>query len=141
MNMSISNQRFWDCPFDVDHNSLSEILYWRARLNLLQKCRTSIVDAPSNDPLFVFTDASDIGGGGYLQGDTQSICSFRWNSQTCSSSSTYREITYKCCLSHKVQYRDIVWKTDSQNAVRIMEKGSMRPDLHAVYLCKNLRLL
>ncbi|XP_071172218.1 uncharacterized protein [Mytilus edulis] len=91
----------------------------------------------NNSEFNVFTDASDIGAGGYLQG-TDYIAHRQWSVTEATKSSTWREIkAIELTLdsfAKVLEHSSVTFFTDNQNAVSIIKKGSKLPHLQGLAL-------
>ena len=83
----------------------------------------------------MFTDASSVGGGGFVEGG-EDIFHFYWADSEKLTSSTYRELeTFRRLLvdlSLPLRNKDLVWKCDNMNVVNILARGSMKRDLQFI---------
>ena len=99
-----------------------------------------IQEPEPSDPIIVFTDASAVGGGGYIANMDATTCSFWWSTQEAATSSTHRELlaflkTLKL-LKVFLQKRNVIWKSDSANAVDIAIRGSIYENRLTVSFCQ-----
>ena len=86
--------------------------------------------------MFAFSDASATGCGAVISLDSEHVCHKLWNSSEASKSSTWRELaaidfaieSFSSVLESSYNY--VKWYSDSQAAAKIVDVGSMRPDLH-----------
>ena len=86
----------------------------------------------------VYTDASDIGYGGYVVEHADCVSYGQWTCQEAGHSSTWRELSAVLwvlqAVSEKLLNYHVRWFTDNQNVVRILQVGSRKPELHAIAL-------
>jgi len=83
----------------------------------------------------VYSDASDIGYGGYIVEHGSCVANGQWSQDKAAQSSTWRELrAVRYVLeSFKTKLRNerIRWFTDNHNVVRIVQYGSSKPHLQA----------
>ncbi|CAG2232062.1 unnamed protein product [Mytilus edulis] len=85
----INLRQDWDQYVDFRHNSdsIQEILFWKQNIH----CLKPVPLLRNNSEFNVFTDASDIGAGCYLQ-DTDYVAHRQWSVTEATKSSTWREM-------------------------------------------------
>ena len=83
---------------------------------------------------FVYSDACGTGRGSVITLNEEHICHRLWGPSKCSKSSTWRELaTIDFSLESFAPVLEgflVNWFTNSKSAVRIVEVGSMKLDLH-----------
>ena len=137
--ISIANAKFWDIPSPLQDDVKSELKHWKNYFSLPLRGApiSERKEIPANC-LCVYTDASEFGGGGFIQNTPNSQVFFAWDSAA-QTSSTYRELLafYETLMAvgHLLKNRNVIWFCDNQNAVRIVNTGSMKLDLHKL-ACK-----
>ena len=134
-HMSIINRSSWDYYYTPDCKVIEELRFWYQHLCSLNV--KSIVNSLQIQRV-VYSDASDIGCGGYIV-DIQGSESFRrWKTGEESTSSTYRELlgvyTVLQSVTPMLMGKKVKWFTDNQCVVSIINKGSMKPHLQELSL-------
>lgn len=127
--MVIESRRSWDARIDI-LNCRQCLMFWQVVFKTHTFYRQLFKDIlPS---VFVYSDASSVGGAAYIEHDN--VVSHKlWSQVEAEKSSTYRELaaiefslrSFICKLAGKC----VRWHTDSKNCVKIVEKGSMKPEL------------
>ena len=133
----------WDSIVPCLTKLIEELSFWDTHVTHLNGKK--LFDQPEAFHSVVYSDASEQGYGSYIiSGKQNLVCQGQWEVEESTKSSTWRELkaVHNMLLSvgsalkgHKVQ-----WHTDNQNVVRLMARGSMKPDLHTVvedivYMC------
>lgn len=133
----------WDSIVPCSTKLIEELSFWDTHVMHLNGQK--LFDQAEAFHSVVYSDASEQGYGGYIiSGKQNLVCQGQWEVEESTKSSTWRELkaVHNMLLSvgsalkgHKVQ-----WHTDNQNVVRLMARGSMKPDLHTVvedivYMC------
>ena len=81
-----------------------------------------------------FSDPSASGCGADISLDSQHVCHKLWDSSEASKSSTWRELAAIDfaieSFSSVLESSHVKWYTDNQAAAKIVDVGSMKPDLH-----------
>ena len=143
----IDSRSKWDSRFNIGlHNDcLSEIFFWKNNIVSLNS-RTIV---PYQAPLLLsFSDASNVACGAYLVG-TEEVSHRMWSSSEEEKSSTWRELkaVHFALTSFKnsVQGKSVKWHSDNQRAVRIVDIGSPKAELHSIALdifdfCRNFNV-
>ena len=134
LQISIANAPRWDSKFLLNELCVSEMTYW---LNFFRsKTAEQPIEPPSivSDPIVLYTDASAVGGGGYLDGDWSKVFHFFWDEYEQAQSSTYRELKAFINIVRElepslIRNKCILWRTDNLNITKIIDKGSMKLDL------------
>ena len=125
------------------HNeALEKYIFWKNNISILNIKYINHYTVPRS---LCFSDASNFACGGFL--DDYNTVSFRsWNPSERLKSSTWRELKaiHFCLLSFcsSLKNSSVLWHSDNQAAVRILEVGSPKPDLQSLAidiftLCKN----
>ncbi|CAG2237876.1 unnamed protein product [Mytilus edulis] len=120
----INLRQDWDQYVDLRQHSdsIQEIMFWKQNIH----CLKPVPLLRNNSEFNVFTDASDIGAGGYLQG-TDYIAHRQWSVTEATKSSTWREIkAIELALdsfAKVLEHSSVTFFTDNQNAVSIIKKG------------------
>lgn len=108
-------------------------MFWKQNIH----CLKPVPLLRNNSEFNVFTDASDIGAGGYLQG-TDYIAHRQWSVTEATKSSTWREIKAieltLYSFAKVLEHSSVTFFTDNQNAVSIIKKGSKLPHLQGLAL-------
>ncbi|CAC5379675.1 unnamed protein product [Mytilus coruscus] len=131
----INLKQDWDQYVDLRHHSdsIQEILFWKQNIH----CLKPVPVLRNNSEFNVFTDASDIGAGGYLQG-TDYIANRQWSVTEATKSSTWREVKAielsLDSLAKVLEHSSVTFFKDNQNAVSIIKKGSKSPHLQGLAL-------
>ena len=104
-----------------------------------------LFDEPHVFDSVVYSDASEQGFGGYVVSAKHTlVCQGQWQTNERGKSSTWRELkaVHNMLLSigHSLSGHKVQWHTDNQNIVRVIDRGSTKPDLQSlvediVYLC------
>ena len=79
----------------------------------------------------VYSDASATGCGAHLDINGEQVCHKQWVLEECGKSSTWRELSAILFALHSFFLK---WFSDSQNALKNIQVGSMRSDLHAIII-------
>ena len=84
--------------------------------------------------VFGFSDASASGCGADISLDSQHVCHKLWDSSEASKSSTWWKLVaiYFAIesFSSVLESSHVKWYTDNQAAAKIVDVGSMKPDLY-----------
>ena len=121
----------YDSVFPISQECRIELSFWDQNINA--KNGYSIKPHHPTSQI-IFTDASDHSYGGYiLQRLGNVICQSRFNDDERGTSSTNRELAaIKRCLqsfANHLRHEAVEIRTDNQNAVRIIQKGSKKSHL------------
>ena len=135
MQIRVANSPTWDKKFRIDNEIKTELQFWHSFFNqgpISQKIKPIL---PSQFTT-IFTDASDTGGGGFIDGMNNSKCFFAWSLNEIGKSSTYRELlAFLYALQSyesTIGFSNIIWRTDNLNAVGIISRGSMVEELQDI---------
>jgi len=84
----------------------------------------------------LYTDASDLGAGGYIEGIAGSEYFYEWNESERTQSSTHRELRAILPFIRNflpmLRNKSIHWFTDNANAASIVQNGSMNSELQEI---------
>ena len=84
---------------------------------------------------FAYSDASDIGYGGYIVEHGNLVTNGQWSEDDAAQSSTWRKLHAVRLVQESIQVKlkdeRVRWFTDNQNVVRIVQHGSGKPTLQA----------
>ena len=134
-SISIAAVQDWDSRFTLDQYCVRELEFWKVNLDRLNL--KEIVECPFRPSNYVvYSDASATGCGAHLDINGEQVCHKQWDLCECSMSFTWRELSaIEFALQSflpllKGSY--VKWFSDSQNACRIIQVGSMRKDLHVI---------
>ncbi|XP_071149234.1 uncharacterized protein [Mytilus edulis] len=129
----IMQKASWDSPVSIKEKAFDEVVFWKENVEFLngkelldEKVCTSVV----------YTDASGTGFGGYIVEYEESEVIGSWKPDEQVKSSTWRELeaVYRMLMS-KLNYlkgQKVLWRTDNQNVVHILCKGSVKSDLQTI---------
>lgn len=129
----IMQKASWDSPVLIKEMAFDEVVFWKENVEFLngkelldEKVCTSVV----------YTDASGTGFGGYIVEYEESEVIGSWKPDEQVKSSTWRELeaVYRMLMS-KLNYlkgQKVLWRTDNQNVVHILCKGSVKSDLQTI---------
>ena len=131
--LTIACAEHWDSALELDTYCLDEISFWKNNLSSLKARDCFLVKKPH---CFVYSDASATGCGAKLTLDKTHISHELWKEEDREKSSTWRELSAISfsleAFSKLLEYSHVKWYTDNQAAAKIVEVGSMKPDLHAL---------
>ena len=126
----IESRDTWCDLLEVTPEARVEMEFWRRSLSLYNGqpiwCKPSAVAV-------VYSDASDIGYGGYTVHHGYHVVHGNWGHEEAAKSSTWRELVAvgrvleAIALFLKVLH--VRWFSDNQNVVRIIQHGSRKPHL------------
>lgn len=136
-SISVAAAQDWDSKFTLDQYCVREIEFWETNLDRLSL--KSIIDSPFRPSKYVvYSDASATQCGVHLNVNGEQICHKQWDVHECGMSSTWRELTAIVFTLESflplLKGSYIKWFSDSQNACRIIQVGSMRKGLHVIAL-------
>ena len=134
MYFRIESRLHWHELVSIDPALLEELRFWLQHLpSFIGYAISRSLSATS----IVYSDASDTGYGGYTVqvGDRHKAVGL-WSEVDSKLSSTYREMKaiLNVLQSFKSLLHDqaVVWFTDSENSVRIVQFGSSKPHLQSI---------
>ena len=129
--MSSACAPYWDAILELDQYTKDEIIFWKENIDFV-KSRFCFLDRKPH--VFGFSDASASGCGAVISLDSQHVCHKLWDSSEASKSSTWRELAAIDfaieSFSSVLESSHVKWYTDNQAAAKIVDVGSMKPDLH-----------
>ena len=136
-SISVASAQDWDSKFYLDQYCVRELYFWEANLKRLN-CKV-VADSPYRMSNYVvYSDASATGCGAHLDINGEQVCHKQWVLEECGKSSTWRELSAILFALHSflplLKGSYVKWFSDSQNALKIIQVGSMRSDLHAIAL-------
>ena len=92
--------------------------------------------ASSRSQLVCYSDASSIAAGAYSVNFKDHICHAFWSDDDANKSSTFREIKAVSfaldSFGDKFNNKTVLWYTDSQNCMRILQSGSCKEELYVL---------
>ena len=124
----------WDSSVSISENIKVELQFWRDNVDSLNS-RCCAVQKPPTSLHVIASDASDSGCGSLLDNfETKAIRLF--SEEERAGHSTFRELTaadhaIKSFLP-KISHSRVKLLVDNQSAARIIEVGSMKPELHCI---------
>ena len=132
MLMIISTSFQWDSHINLTEPAFQELDFWF--YNCLHIPSRKFILPKVLPQKIVYTDASGFACAGYTVETNSKVVHKMWTESEMSTSSTYREllavlITLQS-LSDDFSNRLVKLFTDNQNVVKIVQAGSMKPDLH-----------
>lgn len=143
MYFAIETRQSWDAIIPCSSKVREELQFWDKNVGQLNGKK--LFDEPHVFDSVVYSDASEQGFGGYVVSAKHTlVCQGQWQINERGKSSTWRELkaVHNMLLSigHSLRGHKVQWHTDNQNIVRVIDRGSMKPDLQSlvediVYLC------
>ena len=125
----------WEDPVLIDKAALDELVFWKENIAILNG-RPLLPDDSDTFDSVVYSDASNIGYGGYILDAPCSEVVGSWSCFEASESSTWRELVAVSrvlnSLSDSLEGQTIKWFTDNKNVKHIMSVGSKKPVLHEI---------
>ena len=135
----LNTRQSWCETLPVTDDARSEVHFW---LTETSKFNGQNIWIGLSALRVVYTDASQTGYAGYTVQHWCHIVQGQWLPGEANESSTWREIRAVRqvleSLQLKLSNERARWFTDNQNAVRIFQVGSRKPDLQAEALAINL---
>lgn len=131
----VESRASWFSRFNIGlHNdALEEIFFWKNNVVRLNIKHLVVYSVPK---LLSFSDASQSGCGAFISGSEDDICYRSWSSSESNNSSTWRELKAIEFALHsfrdKLACKSVKWCSDNQAAVRILQVGSPKRDLHKI---------
>lgn len=131
----------------IHNDALEEIFYWK---NNIVKLNSRFLFSYRVPQFLSFSDASNVGCGGFLKGNEGRVCYRMWTANERAKSSTWRELKaiQFCLLAFRssLEGNIVKWHSDNQGAVSILEVGSPKSELHAIAIdifsfCKNNKVI
>lgn len=143
MYFAIETRQSWDAIIPCSSKVREELQFWDKNVGQLNGKK--LFDEPHVFDSVVYSDASEQGFGGYVVSAKHNlVCQGQWAANEKGKSSTWRELkaVHNMLLSvgHSLRGHKVQWHTDNQNIVRVIDRGSTKPDLQSlveeiVYLC------
>ena len=115
--------------------SINQISFWK---NTLHKINGREIQCISGSSRIVYTDASEMGNGGYCVQTGNSASHGIWEENERKQSSTWRELVaverVLCLLLPFLEGQNVKWFTDNTSVVSIVRKGSINRNLQEIAL-------
>ena len=122
----------WDSILCLDDYCRVELNFWKDNLINLNSRNCFVTNDPN---YFVYSDATATGGGAFINFNNDFVCQV-WTENKSLQISTRRELSViefsLQSFATLVEGSHVKWYTDSQAAVKVVEVGSMKFDLHRV---------
>ena len=131
--IAVADAPTWDSKVDISPSIREEIAFWQENIESLNiKCFS--LQKPPTFLHVIESDASDSGCGSILNSKAKALRLF--SSEEKSQHSTYRELiavahALESFLPH-ITHSRVKARVDNQSAVRIIDVGSMKRDLHDI---------
>ena len=148
MYLTIETRDSWDSFISCSPRVINELQFWHN--NVSQLNGRDLFDKTQVFDSVVYSDASQLGYGGYVISDKQNlVCQGQWSLDEKRKSSTWRELRavyyMLSSVGHILTGHKVQWYTDNQNVTHIIDRGSTKPDLQTlaeeiVNLCNNHRV-
>ena len=135
LHFIVNSRHSWNSSVFVHDQGKNELLFWRDYL----KAMNSVLfwPVPFVPCVVIFSDSSANGCAAFVQG-TDLVFQRNWSLDESEKSSTWRELAaIKFSIeafSTRLFKQRVRWHTDSQNAVRIIQVGSMVKELQDLAL-------
>ena len=131
--ISIAAAQDWDSEFPLDDYCKKELVFWKSYAKQLNSRAINDEQAKKSN-FIVYSDASASGCGAHLDLNGEQVCHKLWEVSEGEKSSTWRELSaidyaLKSFLPI-IKSSYLKWFSDSQTAVRIIQVGSMKKELH-----------
>ena len=135
LHMLIEATKGWDNPISLNDNARNELLFW---LDNKIICKGRHFNTRSTASRVVYSDASSHACAGFVVDYDNQICHLGFTETDRQKSSTWRELkavaVVLSSLMQNLAGHSVKWYSDNHNVVRIIECGSMKPDLHTLSL-------
>lgn len=127
----------WDSILNLTKwpEAIAELNFWIQnchKYNCKKLCKNALPE------IMGFSDASKLACGAYLVQCNEGISHKMWTEDESKKSSTWRELkalsVALLSFSTFLKRKRVTWYTDNQNVGRIIDSGSMKPDLHNIAL-------
>ena len=129
----ILNRTGWDFYTNLSREVINELIFW---LHSLQSLNSREISRSLDYTLVVFSDASDIGCGGYILQCNEQVSQHFWSEEQKSMSSTWRELKavhlMLQSMMHVLRGHTIKWYSDNQAVIAIIDHGSTREHLQVL---------
>ena len=134
MQLAIAMCPSWEEEVIVSPSIILEMKFWQSNLDSLNKRCCSLSKAPTCLNI-IATDASDTGCGAIFSNSCIKACRL-FSSEESSKHSTYRELVAVLYALRSylpmISFSRVKVLVDNQSAVRILDVGSMKPELHGL---------
>ena len=131
LNIDVLKARTCNSYIKLSEEILQQLMFWKTALSKLNVKYLYVTNGCSR---IVCSDASDYGYAIYEVNTINGIAHGSWLLDEACKSSTWRELcaVYLILMSlvHVFRYHRIKWFTDNTSVCSIVNKGSMKPDLH-----------
>ena len=128
----LNSRHYWCESLIIPSDAREELKFWSNNLDNFNG--QGIWHSPSAVRV-VYSDASDIGYGGYSVEHGYHMAQGLWTQEEAARSSTWRELRAVRMvlesLIEKLRNERVRWFSDNQNVVRILQTGSRKPDLQS----------
>lgn len=135
LSINVTEANSWDSLIRLSGKSVEQLTFW---IENLKNVNGREMKFDPSCTRVVYSDASDIGYGGYCVEMGREFASGQWRHDEAEKSSTWRELVavLRVLISIKNELKDkrIKWFTDNQNVVSIVQKGSMKKELQEIAL-------
>ena len=147
MYRTIESRLFWSDNVFLSDPVVNELQFWAANISSLNGFPIKLRLAPT---MQIFSDASDTGYGGFVQGDPKLRFHGIWTAAESRASSTWRELAavYRILSDFGPSLRNqkVKWSSDNANVPRIIRRGSVKPHLQELALgifnlCRNFNII
>ena len=119
----------------LSEESADQLMFWKKTLHSINSRRFTEVHKTSK---IMVSDASNTSFGSYEVNTVNGVVHGVWTQEESTRSSTWRDL---CAVQRSLkalkgilENQRVKWFTDNQNVCRIVQKGSMRPDLQSMAL-------
>lgn len=135
MYYAIESRESWRSTIVCPSTVKVELLFWVS--NVSQLNGTQLYIEPQKFDSVAYSDASEYGFGGYvISAGTKLVCHGMWGECERNKSSTWREAkaisNMLRSLHGSLRCHNVQWNTDNQNVVRIIQRGSRKPELQEI---------
>ena len=132
----ILSRSSWKGKVLVTKDVIEEVKFWLKNVVPLNKRK--LTHRTSEYTRVVYSDASDIGFGAYVENVSGTDVIGTWSEQESAQSSTWRELMAVSrsldMLKGHLNSQCVKWCTDNKNVAHILEVGSRKPYLHRIAL-------
>jgi hypothetical protein len=131
------HSNMWNDKIRLTEKVVSELQFWLQNISIQNGRDIAFIREEDEEHLIVCsTDASDVGYGGLLHNLEGCVHYGHWDVTESGKSSTWRELEAARrvfdVFNTKLKGRKFIWRSDSQNAVKIICTGSMVEELQDV---------
>ena len=130
MLTDIQSAPSWYSDFPKSEETKVELSFWKENLSSLQPVPMTINQTYHK---VVYSDASNVGGAGYIVGVDKAVAHGAWDCNEKAKSSTWKELkAVQLALESFTRIlagNNVKWFTDSQNVAKIIDIGSSKPEL------------